>query len=554
MKRKLNKAFRNNTPNVLPTVLAESDKNVEKVTTHKSNRWKEILATAAAIAVLIGVGAGAAEIIGSGFRFNAANDGTTPSEMIQATDPTLTPTEPDNELMLPVINVTWQQARDLVFEEIGCSIDAIFSLNFNTHTEMQGGEPVIIYGVSVQTESEAYRYNVNAKTGQLIQYAHSQESNYLYKLCTQANALTMTQAISIVENVSGIPWQAWEQYSFQHDFQTENDHHYTLTFCDETVKHKYTLSTTNGTIVDHKRMNWLSKVKPYTVDDIIAILLDNYGLTRDMIQNLVVELDDTGAEPIYRVTYTAGEYEFEDTFRFYPFSVVDHIIHRIDKYDRPCENDSFYLTQEEEEELRNAIAGYLGYPSGIYFGKIAYYGEYNGAHAVILGELGSEVVTYDNVEGLQFCYPTDDKLLLFHESKGYSLKEAYDKGIVDFDDLYDLYVYHTPKLLQSMEDQILSDYQARNPGEKADALNIHFFMETDDIQLVLIYADDPIEVAEGSEEIGSLTFHFKNSLRPLAYQDGKFYSILDAYSAGLIDQAALEMLHNLYSLSTCNLY
>lgn len=554
MIRKLNKAFRNNTPNVLPAVLAESDKNVEKVTTHKSNRWKEILATAAAIAVLIGVGAGAAEIIGSGFRFNAANDGTTPSEMIQATNPTLTPTEPDNDLMLPVINVTWQQARDLVFEEIGCSIDTIFSLNFNTHTEMQGNEPVIIYGVSVQTESEAYRYNVNAKTGQLIQYAHSQESNYLYKLCTQANALTMTQAISIVENVSGIPWKAWEQYSFQHDFHTENDHHYTLTFCDETGKHKYTLNTTNGTIVDHKRMNWLSKVKPYTVDDIIAILLDNYGLTRDMIQNLVVELDDTGAEPIYRVTYTAGEYEFEDTFRFYPFSVVDHIIHRIDKYDRPCENDSFYLTQEEEEELRNAIAGYLGYPSGIYFGKIAYYGEYNGAHAVILGELGSEVVTYDNVEGLQFCYPTDDKLLLFHESKGYSLKEAYDKGIVDFDDLYDLYVYHTPKLLQSMEDQILSDYQARNPGEKADALNIHFFMETDDIQLVLIYADDPIEVAEGSEEIGSLTFHFKNSLRPLAYQDGKFYSIRDAYSAGLIDQAALEMLHNLYSLSTCNLY
>ena len=168
--------------------------------------------------------------------------------------------------------------------------------------------------------------------------------------------------------------------------------------------------------------------------------------------------------------------------------------------------------------------------------------------------MGSEVVTYDSVEGLQFCYPTYDKLLLFHESKGYSLKDAYDKGIVDFDDLYDLYVYHTPKLLQSMEDQILSDYHAQNPEEKANTLNIHFFMETDDIQLVLIYADDPIEVTEGSEEIGSLTFHFKNSLRPLAYQDGKFYSIRDAYSAGLIDQAALEMLHNLYSLSTCNLY
>ena len=79
-------------------------------------------------------------------------------------------------------------------------------------------------------------------------------------------------------------------------------------------------------------------------------------------------------------------------------------------------------------------------------------------------------------------------------------------------------------------------------------------MEIDDIQLVLVYADGQIDLTEGSEEIGSLTFHFRNALRPCAYKDGKFYTIHDAYSSGLIDQAALEMLHNLYSLSVSPLY
>lgn len=74
-----------------------------------------------------------------------------------------------------------------------------------------------------------------------------------------------------------------------------------------------------------------------------------------------------------------------------------------------------------------------------------YYGEYNGAHIIYPYRLMAVLfMAKDDVaEGFVFHFPDSMFLDVFYVDKVYRLQEAYDAGILSYDDLHTIYLKYT---------------------------------------------------------------------------------------------------------------
>ena len=66
------------------------------------------------------------------------------------------------------------------------------------------------------------------------------------------------------------------------------------------------------------------------------------------------------------------------------------------------------------------------------------YGEFRGTHVVMFNELAAQVITSETVDGVTFDYPTTTHLTAYNNGNFYSLREAFDNGLLTHNNLLTL--------------------------------------------------------------------------------------------------------------------
>ena len=74
----------------------------------------------------------------------------------------------------------------------------------------------------------------------------------------------------------------------------------------------------------------------------------------------------------------------------------------------------------------------------------SYYGEYDSAHVMYM-DVGpwSNAVTSETVAGLQFIHGISIQLKVYYNGIFHSLESAYEAGILDLEDLHNVYIKHS---------------------------------------------------------------------------------------------------------------
>ncbi|MBP3304400.1 MAG: PepSY domain-containing protein [Oscillospiraceae bacterium] len=171
--KKIRKAFKNATPDVLDAVL--SDCRPEKGTgipmkdKKKSKRLLEFAATAAAVVLLFGVGAGIAGLIGSGLTFSPAGQGNQDIDDVPqfvATKPN--ETEPQNTIG----PITSDEAIRIAVEFIGKQPENIIlsSMPVAVSCECDEEDGRMVYEIDVHHGSWKYEVEIDAWTGEILDW------------------------------------------------------------------------------------------------------------------------------------------------------------------------------------------------------------------------------------------------------------------------------------------------------------------------------------------------------------------------------------------------
>ena len=516
----------------------------------KSLRWKSILAVVAAVALLIGVGAGAVVLLNSGFHFPAANNPTVPSHVIQ--NPTDTPTvtteeatEPPTEVPFPVAQLTWREARDLVFSAAGCSFDTLYGFEIYPNTLVIDDMPVIVYDVYCTVESGILEYKVNAKSGEVTLIETYKNPNKPLNF-EEAGTMSAIEAIKTAFQYDDVSASDVVDYDYTLTHYGNGDRVYNIRYTTETTVRSYHVDAFNGTVSVYCAFEKNNRIIPYTLDEIVSSLLANYGHSLVECRDMEFQLAEEDGRALYRMTYINGKYIYENEFRFYPFSVYGNTIQRLDEYNSTKDGESFYMTAEEEQEVRKALGDFYEYGGGSFKHDIFYFGEYNGAHVFFPHVPAGAAYTYDFVAGLTFVYSDTNKLLVCYEGKIYGLEEAYAQGVMDFDDFYDLYSSFQRKLLYRDEQQIIEDYLKQYPQYAGKEIEVGYLYEYNNAKLIWVKGDQEHTAFNKFEYIGPCKFYYTTTQRQLVYRDGKFYSLQEAYDLGIIDQYALEKLECRY--------
>ena len=76
---------------------------------------------------------------------------------------------------------------------------------------------------------------------------------------------------------------------------------------------------------------------------------------------------------------------------------------------------------------------------------VTFYGEYSGSYAVLIDGIALTVVTTVNVAGVSFIYPDSNVIEIYNDGKFYTLQNAFDLGLITFEDLLQIHGYYSFK-------------------------------------------------------------------------------------------------------------
>lgn len=117
-----------------------------------------------------------------------------------------------------------------------------------------------------------------------------------------------------------------------------------------------------------------------------------------------------------------------------------------------------------EYEIKAAYAKKHNVPADtVYFTS---YGEYNGAHAIMItaeGFTAGDAITYETVGGIILTYPTTHKMDVYYEGKFCSLPTAYETGLLTDSDLIEIAKKYGGRYLDEQKvAEIIAVYRAAN--------------------------------------------------------------------------------------------
>ncbi|MDE6690733.1 MAG: hypothetical protein K2K04_02070 [Clostridia bacterium] len=99
-------------------------------------------------------------------------------------------------------------------------------------------------------------------------------------------------------------------------------------------------------------------------------------------------------------------------------------------------NDGGGHTGDENDEIKTAYAEKYNVPvSEVFYTS---YGEYNGAHAIMIASTGmgaGDAITYDTIGSATFTYSSTHKMDVYYDGDFYSLTAAYNSGWLTMDNV-----------------------------------------------------------------------------------------------------------------------
>ena len=147
-----------------------------------------------------------------------------------------------------------------------------------------------------------------------------------------------------------------------------------------------------------------------------------------------------------------------------------------------------------------------------------------------------------------YSYTAADELLVYNNGKIYTMKNAYESGIIndedvaDIDDWNDSFYQKAPAydIKAAIEKAMLETYYL---DVKPSHIEIYIVGSTSDDGVYFKY-DDGLPRADVMIEaiLGEFGYRTAESEKTLLYKDGKIYSIPSAYNSGVIDDDILTEL------------
>ena len=147
-----------------------------------------------------------------------------------------------------------------------------------------------------------------------------------------------------------------------------------------------------------------------------------------------------------------------------------------------------------------------------------------------------------------YSYTAADELLVYNNGKIYTMKNAYESGIIndedvaDIDDWNDSFYQEAPAydIKAAIEKAILETYYL---DVKPSHIEIYIVGSTSDDGVYFKYNDGLPRADVMIEAIlGEFGYRTAESEKTLLYKDGKIYSIPSAYNSGVIDDDILTEL------------
>lgn len=205
-----------------------------------------------------------------------------------------------------------------------------------------------------------------------------------------------------------------------------------------------------------------------------------------------------------------------------------------------------------ETEIKSAFAAkHKISPATVHFSS---YGEYNGAHAVMITADGfgaGDAITYDTVGGIILTYPTTHKMDVYYNGEFCPLSKAYETGLLTNPDLIEIAKkYGGQYLTEKQEAEIAASYRAANAvGDDAEVIISSYYGQSGGYLALSVgvkgtapYLDKVDEITADGELFGN-EYHtvdkimYYNKLGISLYRDGSLCTLKHAVENKLITVA-----------------
>lgn len=205
--------------------------------------------------------------------------------------------------------------------------------------------------------------------------------------------------------------------------------------------------------------------------------------------------------------------------------------------------------KSSENEIKSAYAAKYNVPVDTVY--LSGYGEYNGAHAVMIfsHEFGANTAeTYDALGGVILTYPTTQKMEVYYKGEFCSLPEAYENGLLTNSDLTEIAKKYGGQYLgEQKEAEIIAAYRTANAVGNGDEVVISaYYGEVNEYEAISVgvkgtapYLDKVEEIKSDGELFGKERHSvdkvvFKNNFGISLYKDGGVYTLKYAVENKLI--------------------
>ncbi|MDE7257206.1 MAG: hypothetical protein K2N50_04540 [Clostridia bacterium] len=215
------------------------------------------------------------------------------------------------------------------------------------------------------------------------------------------------------------------------------------------------------------------------------------------------------------------------------------------------DEDKWAEIKSAENEIKSAFAQKYDVDVDTVF--LSSYGEYNGAHAVMITAEGfgyATAITYDTVGGIILTYPDSCKMVVYYNGKFCSLPAAYEKGLLTNADLIEIAKkYGGYYLTEQEEAEIIAAYRESSADEIANGAEVvitSFYGEVGGYYALAVgvegtapYLDKIVEITVDGELFGK-EYHtvekieYINDFGISLYKDGSLYTLKYAVENNLI--------------------
>lgn len=512
----------------------------------KSLRWKSILAVVAAVALLIGVGAGVVLLLNSGFHFPAANNPTVPSHVIQ--NPTDTPTVPTEEATEPPKQVasipdnafTLQQGLEKAMANTGYSLNDIFYLYSQFELQYIDNECHTVYSFEIRAAEKYFKCEVDITGGNVLDIQKYDTNDFMAR-----ESSTITRCVNLALADIG---KTQGDMNLIYPLRSENSNPliYTIYFTDDDMDYRINVNADTEEITSKTAEPYAGKGL-YTYDEALEAVSQKLQIPIEEMQDLESSVEDATIyepiDPISRVVYCIRffhqGFEFEVDVDILNLSISTTIID-------PDSSDNSQGSMEPDPDIQ---AGFIlelaNWPNikDVDNCHIDYYGKYNQAYIFAVRDW------YDIIYDVLY-----DDLLVYHEDKIYSLKEAYTIGILQFRDMCELYIYWSPRIQHALKKEIEAEFRKAYPEEsELKRLWVSCYYRYNDVHIVTVTPHSKYAGASGFVYVGPYRFYYQGR-QPMVYYEKKFYTLNDAYELGLLDDITLSKFEHRLRIAFYNKY